>query len=79
MANPEHRAIISYLFKQFDLPNNGVDIDLPIEVYSKPYHFNPTSYGDKIALDVMICPSEVHVPQPSIPYSGPLSSNVNVL
>ncbi|RIB13870.1 hypothetical protein C2G38_2196716 [Gigaspora rosea] len=76
-TNPEHEAIISYLFKRFDLPNNGVDVDPPIEVYGQSYHFNPTGYGDKIAPNVAICPSEVHVPQPSIPQPGPPPSNVN--
>ncbi|CAG8815833.1 23433_t:CDS:2 [Gigaspora margarita] len=38
MANPEQEAVISYLFKQFDLPNIGVNVDLPIEVYSQLLH-----------------------------------------
>ncbi|CAG8563962.1 16180_t:CDS:2 [Racocetra fulgida] len=75
MANPEHEAVKSYLFKRFDLPNNGVDVDPPIEVYD---HFNPTGYGNKIAPDVAICPSEVHVPRPSIPHPGPPPSNAKL-
>ena len=32
MASPEHEALVSRLFKYFNVPNGGVDDDSPIDI-----------------------------------------------
>ncbi|CAG8824598.1 20693_t:CDS:2, partial [Cetraspora pellucida] len=71
MANREHEAVVSVLFKCFDRPNNSV-IHGPIEIYGQPYHYNPIGHGEKIAPDIAVCPSNAHVLRPLIRHPGPL-------
>ncbi|RHZ78369.1 hypothetical protein Glove_165g7 [Diversispora epigaea] len=76
MAIPEHEAVVSYLQDCFKEPNNGVRRG-PIRVYGSPYHYNPIRYGEKIAPDVAVRPSNAHVLQPLIRHPGPPPSDMN--
>ncbi|KAF0428456.1 hypothetical protein F8M41_005862 [Gigaspora margarita] len=68
MADLQHEAAVSVLFKYFDRPNNGA-IRGPISVYGQPYHYNPTGNGEKIAPDIAVRGSKAHI-LPSNPHPG---------
>ncbi|CAG8579852.1 3467_t:CDS:2, partial [Acaulospora colombiana] len=75
MANLDHEAVVSLLFKCFDRPNNGV-IRGPIRVAGQPFHYDPTTIGKKTASDITIYPNVAHVPKPTLQHPGPPPSDV---
>ncbi|PKK61815.1 hypothetical protein RhiirC2_718158 [Rhizophagus irregularis] len=71
MASPEHEALVTWLFKYFNIPNGGVDDDPPIDIALQSYHYDPTNVRLKTAADIAICPHITLVQPPLNPGPPP--------
>ncbi|RHZ75718.1 hypothetical protein Glove_212g57 [Diversispora epigaea] len=77
MSDPEHDRVVALLQRYFNIPNNNVLFNPPIEVSGDGFHFSPSGTGELIASDVSVYPNNNHVKQPRIPYPGPPPGNKN--
>ncbi|PKK71099.1 hypothetical protein RhiirC2_778823 [Rhizophagus irregularis] len=68
MASPLHENIVSRLQNFFEVPNNNVVDDPPINVSGQPFHYVPYVPGGneiKEAPDVSVSPDIAIVPRPA--------------
>ncbi|RHZ66579.1 hypothetical protein Glove_306g43 [Diversispora epigaea] len=77
MSDQEHDKVVAILQRYFNIPNNNVVFNPPIDVSGDGFHFSPSGTGELIAPDVSVYPNKNHVKQPHIPYPGPPPGNKN--